>query len=464
MARRGPIYQPPTETGDNSDRGLYTGVGGTEGDQAQGSGQGETNLYRPGNFTMNKLQIKHKDGILELDGGSVASILITESIFQNTLTCRVIVLDATEQLAELDLDGHEEFIINFNSEKNRKIGNSFNIYRTEIQSDQGSGNKGKVYQLFGISSEYIDQASMDINKAFTGKIHNTVRNIYNTIGSKKRLDLHTTDGVTTHIIPGETPFEAISRLCRRAYSSTFSSSIYLFYEDMRGFNFVNVEKLIADGRRRAIPYSYRPDTQVDDKKTVEAQYEIQQIDFPKGKNLIDKIESGAYASAVAEIDIINQKLDVTTLTVKENFKDFYHLDKPAITLDKKSIIDRSLNVINSTKWINKYIDGQRHKDNNFGALITRRKFYGDSLGQIKMNCVVPGNSDLEVGTVLKLDMLEQSANKETPDQEKKISGKYLITEVNHQIQNDTYMCTLSCSKESYRANVPDINRYERGNR
>ena len=184
MADRGSTFQPPTETGDNSDRGLYTGVGGTglEGEQAQGTGD----LYRPGNFTMNKLQIKHKDGTLDLDGGSVASILITESIFQNTLTCRVIVLDATEQLAELDLDGHEEFIINFNSEKNRRIGNTFNIYRTEIQSDTGTGNKGKVYQLFGISSEYIDQASMDINKAFTGKISNTVRNIYRTIGSKKR--------------------------------------------------------------------------------------------------------------------------------------------------------------------------------------------------------------------------------------------------------------------------------------
>ena len=53
---------------------------------------------------------------------------------------------------------------------------------------------------------------------------------------------------------------------------------------------IAVKKLIADGRRRAIPYSYRPDTQIDDKKTVEAQYEIQQIDFPQGRNLINKID------------------------------------------------------------------------------------------------------------------------------------------------------------------------------
>ena len=79
------------------------------------------------------------------------------------------------------------------------------------------------------------------------------------------------------------------------------------------------------------------------------------------------------------------------------------------------------------------IKRRRHRENNFGAAITRRKFYGDSLGQVKMNCVVPGNSDLGVGMCIDLQMIESSANKEDPEQEKKISGKYFITEVNHQI-------------------------------
>ena len=81
-----------------------------------------------------------------------------------------------------------------------------------------------------------------------------------------------------------------------------------------------------------------------------------------------------------------------------------------------------------------------------------------------MNCVVPGNSDLSVGRVLDLSMVETSANKDNPEQEKKISGKYLITEVNHQILRGSYSCSLSCNKESSRANVTKIEDYIVGKR
>ena len=135
-----------------------------------------------------------------------------------------------------------------------------------------------------------------------------------------------------------------------------------------------------------------------------------------------------------------------------------------ISYDKKAVIDKHLNFINSTTWINKYNDGIRHKEDNFGPLITRRKFYSDSLDQLIMNCVVPGNTDLSAGTILDLSMIEMSAEKDNPDQEKKISGKYLITQVNHSIGGGKYMCSMSCSKDSYKANVTKVEDYIVGKR
>jgi len=441
-----------TDVGTTTDRGITEPIDGND-----------QTLYNPSNVVIDFLEINHPAGRLDLQG-SYHSIVITESVFEKALTCKVVVLDATEKLAELDLDGSEELKIGFHSEKNKEIVNSFKVYRVETTNDDASGSKGKAYQLFGISEEFVKQSTMDINKAFTGTLSKFVEIIYDFIGSKKQIDIHRTTGRVTTIIPGMTPFESIEMIQRRSYNARFSSSIFLFYEDTRGFNFVNMEQLIAEGRNRAIEYSYKPGVQLDDMKTLQAQRTISEINFPRGRNLIDKIKSGAYASQVAEIDVINQRIDRTILTVKENFNDFYHLDKPAITLDKTDIINDSLNVINSTTWINKYVDGVRHRENNFGPALTRRKFYADSLGQIQMNAVVPGNSDLNVGMVMDLDMIESSANKENPDQEKKISGKYLITEVNHQIIKDKYNCTVACNKESYRANVDDISRYVVGKR
>jgi len=441
---------------------------GTESDRANASGGDDSGkIYDPSNITIDKVQIIHQEGTLDL-ANAFDYIVITEDIFSNSITCRIEIVDTNEKLAELELDGTETVRIAFHSEKNREIDHKFNIYRSEIEVDKRSGTS-KMYQLFGISEEFMTQSTMDINRTMNGNISNLVSIVFNQMkretGTKRTLrDRHNTTGTVILNIPGMTPYEAIEMLQDRAYSSKFSSSIFLFYEDFRGYNFVNIEQLIAEGRRDPIKYLYNPGAQVDDQKNVQGQQTITEIAFPQGKNVLDKIKSGAYASQVAEIDILNQKVDRTLLTVKENFKDFYHLDEPAITFDKKAVIDKHLNFINSTTWINKYNDGIRHKEDNFGPLITRRKFYSDSLDQLVMNCVVPGNSDLSSGTVLDLAMIEMSAEKDNPDQEKKISGKYLITQVNHSIGGGRYMCSLSCSKDSYRANVTKVEDYIVGKR
>ena len=441
---------------------------GTESDRANGSGGDDSGkIYDPSNITIDKVQIIHQEGTLDL-ANAFDYIVITEDIFSNSITCRIEIVDTNEKLAELELDGTETVRIAFHSEKNREIDHKFNIYRSEVEVDKRSGTS-KMYQLFGISEEFMTQSTMDINRTMNGNISNLVSIVFNQMkretGTRRTLrDRHNTNGTVILNIPGMTPYEAIEMLQDRAYSSKFSSSIFLFYEDFRGYNFVNIEQLIAEGRRDPIKYLYNPGAQVDDQKNVQGQQTITEIAFPQGKNVLDKIKSGAYASQVAEIDILNQKVDRTLLTVKENFKDFYHLDEPAITFDKKAVIDKHLNFINSTTWINKYNDGIRHKEDNFGPLITRRKFYSDSLDQLVMNCVVPGNSDLSSGTVLDLAMIEMSAEKDNPDQEKKISGKYLITQVNHSIGGGRYMCSLSCSKDSYRANVTKVEDYIVGKR
>ena len=459
MSRRGPSFNPnpPTPVGTKTDRV----------DQSNSNEEDAGKTYEPSNITIDKVQVDHPEGTLDISS-NFDYIVITEDIFSNSITCRIEIIDTNEKLAELEFDGTETVTIAFHSEKNREINHKFNIYRTEVEVDKNSGTS-KLYQLFGISEEFMTQSTMDINRTMTGNISNLVSIVYNEMkretGTKRLLkDRHFTNGNVILNIPGMTPYETIEMLQDRAYSTKYSSSIFLFYEDFRGYNFCNVEQLIAEGRRNPIKYTYNPGAQIDDQKNVAGQMTIIEIAFPQGKNVLDKIKSGAYASQVAEIDILNQKVDRTLLTVKENFKDFYHLDEPAITYDKEAVIDKHLNFINSTTWMNKYNDGIRHKEDNFGPLITRRKFYSDSLDQLIMNCVVPGNSDLSSGTVLDLSMVEMSAEKDNPDQEKKISGKYLITQVNHSIGGGKYMCSLSCSKDSYKANVTKVDDYIVGKR
>lgn len=81
-------------------------------------------------------------------------------------------------------------------------------------------------------------------------------------------------------------------------------------------------------------------------------------------------------------------------------------------------------------------------------------FYLSSLDQVRCKLGIPGNSDLGVGKVIHLDILEQTARTETKEPEQKISGNYMITKVTHLIERTRgYTQAVEMCKESYRSNV-----------
>ena len=391
--------------------------------------------------------------IITYDGGKVdvsgaMSVLsIKEDIFTPSLSAKMAVIDTTDSLGPVDFDGTEIFQISFKSlnEDDRIINLKFRIFKVEITIDEAK-NDVKVYTLHGVTPEHFKQSSMDINQSFKMPISKAVQNVYDKLGSKRKIDIDKTTGSYTYIVPGMTPFEAMSFFQRRAYDSRHRASLFTFYETVDGYNFKNIEKTIDKNRNDAIKYTYSPSASLPSK--VDPMFSIESLKTPNNKDVLKKIKSGAYANAVREIDLMNQRVNSTEVRVKEDFKTFTHLDDTAMSLDSKAIIDEHLNTINSTKWINNIGVDDKRKE-----LIPRRKFYFDCLSQVSLNCRVPGNSNLSVGQVIDLDMLELSGFTEEKLQEPKISGKYLITRVNHLIQGQVYTCTINCSKESYRANV-----------
>ena len=81
-----------------------------------------------------------------------------------------------------------------------------------------------------------------------------------------------------------------------------------------------------------------------------------------------------------------------------------------------------------------------------------------------MACVIHGNSSIDCGEIFHLAMLERSGRSNVPEDEKIISGNYLISDVTHIYKNGTYACNLICNKESGRANVTDLDNYLIGDR
>ena len=406
------------------------------------------------------VELKHAGGTINVTN-AFHTFEIQEDLFKDSLTMKMTVLDSSEDISEANFDGTETVDLKFKSlgKGDKEIVMTFQIYKIEITPDPNAGYT-KAFQLFGVTPEHYTQSTMDVNKGYLTTINSAVKDVYGKIGSSKPLSAHPTDGVDRFIIPGMTPYEAFEMLKRRAYSGKYTSSLYTFYENMDGFNFHNVEQLIEEGKGSPYKYKYTPDSKLEKTGDPETQFMIERLEIDTNKDIMSRIKSGSYANQCRAIDLAAQKVDTNILLVKENFKDFVHVDPKgdAMTFDSKRMIDKHLNVINSTKWIHETrVDPQL--STNFGALIPRRRFYYDSLNSCMMRIRVPGNSNLTVGKILELNMLEISGKTENKQQEARITGNWLITKVFHLVDSKEYENILVLHKDSYRANVDKPEEY-----
>ena len=404
--------------------------------------------YIPKSFSLDRVVLSHAGGDLDLTP-AYSNIEIEENLYNDSLRGKILVLDMNDSFNTIDFDGTETVVIDFQSPGQREISVTLQIYRVEITPDPNSGY-GKIYELMGVSVEHYTQSTQDVNKGYTATVGEAADDVFNFLNSDKKFDKHETSGVDTFIVPGMTPFEAMQMLSRRAYSSKFPSSLFTFYETVEGFNFHNVEEIIYNEKSNPTTYMFTPTSNIS--KDESTQFMIENLEIDSNKDVMYRIKSGSYANQVKEIDLINQTVNRDILLVKDNFGDFTHLDNEAMSYDSKEMIDRHLNVINSTKWIHN-MNGNPMFSTNFLNLIPRRRFYYDSLQGVKVRIAVPGNSDLSVGKVINLDMLETTASTERKDQEQKITGNFLVTAVFHLISRKEYSCVVTMCKDSYRANV-----------
>ena len=379
-------------------------------------------------------------------------IQIDESIENNSLRCHILFLDATNLYNKIDFDGTETVNIDFATLGDREVSSTFRIYKTDVQPDPNGGNSQAVH-LHGVSAEHFTSAILDVNQSYRESIGQFAQLVFDKLKSDKKLTVHKTDGRGTTIIPGMTVFEAMDFLVSRAYSTSYRSSAYRFFETLDGFYFANIEQLIAEGKEDAITFTKNQDARV---KPVASWDTIENINFNIAKDSMHKIMSGMYASEAKEIDLINQRVIESDFILGEQFDEFEHTDTDAMSLESIDFIEDSLKNINTSFWLFSGQTGETTaQSGNFVDIIPRRMYYLSALEQVKMSMMIPGHSSLSPGQVVNIDMLEVTSKTKGKEQAAKISGNYFVTDVQHIITQEGYNCIVKGCKDSYRSNIPN---------
>jgi hypothetical protein len=194
---------------------------------------------------------------------------------------------------------------------------------------------------------------------------------------------------------------------------------------------------------------------VDDK--YKSMYAIKALSVETAVNQLDNSRLGYLASSLVEIDLYNKTYDIKTYDHPSEFDKYSHLN----STDSYPMFDKSI-------LRNPYSYGKINYstpklftkiDNNFDqipkVIFGNRRSNLLELSNFKMEIVIPGRTDIEVGSTIKIIFPKgepgalTSQDKTSSKRDTAYTGHYLITNLSHKINPKTHYITMDVTKDSF---------------
>ena len=449
----------------------------------------------------------------------VIELNVYESLYTHAITGSLVIVDTRNLIGNLPIQGTERLSfrlatkldtystadsIDFTEER----GNPMHVYK--LANREQLNDTTQRYTLHFCSREFLRNMRTKVSESFTGRMDEAVNSIFKRpeyLDSKKKLFFQKTRNQDKIVIPNVTPVDAIKMLAKRALPVNMNNNGgagYLFYETTKGFHFRSFESLCVT----------KNDEQVAAKQKfryVHVPIDVtghEMIDEKTGKK-IDKIMEGF--KSVIQYKFINNVHDVATNTVlgtyghtvithnlynKSYKKDKYHYHNsynttahtdtdpdakykggPPITdspvdydqvegnaYKQKGVSDFAESRI-SVQPTTQYTHGE--DTGNFGVDVTQDgKIEGERVALAnsaragtKLRMTVKGQSWLQSGDVIEFDVQSVENKQNTgghPDT--RYSGRYIITDIRHKVNNDQYVQILECIKDSVKHSYGSANK------
>lgn len=453
--------------------------------------------YEPGAMEEYKVILKNADGSKSIDITYLTvEMSITEDIFKNTMYGSVKIKDSIDLLGGAPSSNRkdlfqilgEEFIeVSYKIKDSEHISLRFFVYKiSDIVYHQN--NTKKEYILHFCSEEHLIDATSVVMKSYKSSHDKNIESILkeylkiddNSNGKKpkKISKLQPTKGIQSVIIPRLPPLQACQFLARRSIAEqTFDSGTYLFFENMDGFNFCDVEYLIKVGREKIkksnndnnnSPFEYfygQPNVQDPKKQDIKKQFKtLLKIDHVSYFDTIEKLKMGMFESEILVYDFANHS------ALPTRFKFLNNEDKTNSTTmalgneSGKSYPENSITFIQNvtsktdvdTKFSRKFFIV---KDKSFTAtdtfldqIIPARAAYFTRLAQNMFTINTYGDPMIKAGDVVILNIPQGDGNN-ISQINKYISGEYLVCTINHMFTQTTYLTKMDVYKNSFGSQV-----------
>jgi len=395
--------------------------------------------------------------------GMVSRITVTESIYTGSVQTDLVILDASNLIEELKLNGQERIHIKIGRKegdnKNREQ-LEFDTYIADIKNYSRNLPGAASYEFKCLSEHMLVNNTKTISRAFENTTGNLIKKICSSdLGIKKTDNINTDSNNIKGIYPRLRPYAAIKWLVQNSFDA--SSSPYYFYETVRdGVKFKSYGELIEADPHNPVddPYihdAFFEETVGSEQYYKEAKRKIRKLSSDLNMSKYISAGEGAFASQTHKIDIYNKNYKTTKWQYKSLKKLNQH--KPFIERDFKQFGGRPLNNCDTGK--NYFISlNSGNKDNYSSTLkdnINKSYGYLGNESILSHDIELAGDFSLQPGAVMHVKFLKTNLQGAAIQIDRVLTGKYLVTSITHEF-GDEYIMDVRIKTDSFGADLNDI--------
>jgi hypothetical protein len=438
-------------------------------------------LQAPGQIELNEIKL------ISFNKGTYINLLdylvelnLYESMFDPVVTGSILLSDSRNLASFFPLVGDEYLFINVKTPTltdENSIYKTFRIFSVENKNYIKDGSS-VLYELGIMSTEGFNDVLNPIYKAFEGTPSKIINDIFTDfMQANRNISLDNNNAPTSKtplyfleypenklkfISPGWTPIQCINWLASKCLPPTNKAANFLFWETTKGFYFGSTDKLLSNLDQFSIGeyvYSESFINTLSPDERYKAMYAILSLSIETAVNQLDNSRLGYLASALLDVDLYNKQYQVKFYDHGAEFNRYSHLN----STDSYPLFDK--NILRNPYSYGK-INYSNPKlftkiENNFDQIpkvtFGNRRSNLLELNNFRMQLVIPGRTDVEVGNTIKIIFPKgepgapTSQDKTSSKRDTAYTGYYLITNLSHKINPKTHYITMNVVKDSFSA-------------
>lgn len=390
-----------------------------------------------GDFDIVSMEIISKDIVIDVRN-LLVELNVYKDLFSDGITADIILSDSRNLPLYLPLVGDEILNLIFNTpidgKKSAEISFQLPIISLKRESLK---ERQQLLVLNCISKSMLESSKTTISKSYNGKLHSEIiKDIFDTYLNPHNLevDIEPSKYAENLVIPRYKPFEAIRFITQRAIS-TNGTADFFFYEGRDSYKFKSLNTLYQ--QEPVATLSNNPaglGFAVDLLKIINFNHEIS---FDTKKN----VERGMLGSTVLSWDPDNKELVKTEFSYFDFFGRQAHLGNQKLVFDETELANP----------LNRIFFESVTTDTRSNEWRPQRQSSLQVINNNRIIVIVPGNTGLDVGEIVNFNIpsTEQHSGSILPQNDTRLSGKWLITSIRHKIDINNHVIVLDLAKESF---------------